>query len=66
MSEDFGTPITPVVEDQKRSNTLIIVIAVIVLVMLFCCCAIVGAVWALWTYGDQWFNITVQVLQSLT
>jgi flagellar basal body-associated protein FliL len=39
MSEDFGTPLTPMEEPKKSNTTLIIVI--VVLAILLCCCACV-------------------------
>lgn len=40
MSEDFGTPITPMEEPRKKSNTTLIIV-IVVLLILFCCCAFV-------------------------
>ena len=39
MSEDFGTPITPMQEPKKRNTTLIIVI--VLLAILCACCAFI-------------------------
>ncbi len=52
MAADFGTPITPIAPEPKKSNTTTIIIIVVVAVLvLCCCCAVVG--WGLYTYGDQ-------------
>jgi len=40
MSEDFGTPITPMEEPKKKTNTTTIII-IVVLAILCCCCAVV-------------------------
>jgi hypothetical protein len=49
MTDDFGTPITPVTEQKKRPTVWIIVIVVILL--LLCCCCVAGILG--WNYGDQ-------------
>lgn len=50
MTDEFGTPYTPVETAPRRNNTPII-IAVVVLVVLCCCCVLVGGGLA-WTFGD--------------
>ena len=49
MTDDFGTPITPVAEPKKKNTTLIIVIVVIL--VLLCCCCVAGIL--AWNFGDQ-------------
>jgi len=52
MAADFGTPVTPIAPEPKKSNTTtIIIIVVVAIVLLCCCCAVVGYLG--WTYGDQ-------------
>lgn len=58
MSEGFE----PVIDEPKKNNTALI-IAIIAIVVLCCCCVMAGAVWYLWTYGDQIFGLT-QVLTA--
>jgi hypothetical protein len=53
MSEDFGSPVTPVEAPKKNNNVLITVI--VVLVVLCCCCAVVGG-WGAWTFGDYFME----------
>jgi len=48
MTDDFGTPITPVAEPKK--NTTLIIVIVVVLILLCCCC--VAGILA-WKFGDQ-------------
>jgi len=64
MAEDFGESIPPL-QEPKRSNTTAIIIAVVVLVLLCCCVAIVAAGWWLWTYGDQYIQLSLQALHLL-
>jgi hypothetical protein len=59
MSDDFGTPITPLEEPKKKNNTMLI-IAIVVIVLLCCCCAAGGAIWYLYQNGDQIFGLTLQ------
>ena len=40
MSEDFGTPLTPMEEPKKKSNTTLTIV-IVVLAILCCCCAVV-------------------------
>lgn len=63
MSEDFGTPITPM-EEPKKNNTVLI-IAIVVIVLLCCCCAIVGAGYYLYINGDQIFNLNTSMIPVL-
>ena len=44
----------PPAAPPKRNNTVLII--AIVVVLLLCCCCLAGAVWAAWTYGDQWMR----------
>lgn len=55
MTDDFGTPITPL-EPPKKKNTTLIIVIVILVVLLICCClvAVLGKV--LWDNGDEWFG----------
>lgn len=57
MTEDFGTPITPV-EQPKKNHTVLIIVIVVILV-LFCCCCIAGIL--AWNLGDQ----VIYQLQSM-
>ncbi len=50
MTDDFGTPYTPIEAPPSRSNTPII-IAIVVLVVLCCCCTLVAGGLA-WSFGD--------------
>ena len=50
MTDDFGTPITPIESPPKRNNTPLIT-AIIVLVVLCCCCVIIAGGLA-WNFGD--------------
>jgi len=52
-------------EEPKRRNTGLI-IAIVVLFLLCLCCALAGAIWALWTYGDQIFGLALQGLALST
>lgn len=52
MAEVYGTPVTPMPEPPKKSNTGLI-IAIIVVVLLCCCCVVGGAGWWLWNNGDR-------------
>ena len=60
MNEEFD----PVVEEPKKNNTVLI-IAIIAVVVLCCCCVVGGAVWYLWTYGDQIFGLTQELTRLL-
>lgn len=60
MSEEFE----PVVEEPKKNNTVLIIV-IIALVVLCCCCVMVGALWYLWTYGDQIFGLTQELTALL-
>jgi len=60
MTEGFE----PVVEEPKKNNTTLI-IAIIVIVVLCCCCVFAGAIWYLWTYGDQIFGLTQNLVSLL-
>ncbi|MBN2147919.1 MAG: hypothetical protein JW726_11045 [Anaerolineales bacterium] len=54
MTDDFGTPITPVAEPKKKNTTLIIVI--VVLLIILCCCCAAGIL--AWNFGDQiWYEL---------
>ena len=64
MAEDFGESIPPL-QEPKRSNTTAIIITVVVLVLLCCCVAIVAAGWWLWTYGDQFIQLSHRALHLL-
>jgi hypothetical protein len=64
MTQDFGTPVSPVEPPKKSNNTLLIVI--IVLVVLCCCCAVViGGGWWLWNNGDRFLGISQQTINLL-
>ena len=57
MTDDFGTPVTPVAPPKKNNQTWLIVI--IVLVVLCCCCALLSGILA-WNFGDyvmQWLGM---------
>jgi len=61
-SSYYSAPQAP--PPQKKNNTVIIIIVVVVLLLL-CCCA-VGAIWALWTYGDQiMYELGLNVMSAL-
>lgn len=61
MAQEFPSPTPPLQEPKKSNNALVIII--IVLVVLLCCCLLLaGAVWYLWTYGDQIFGLSPQSL----
>jgi hypothetical protein len=63
MMDDLGSPKTNF-EEPKRNNVVMII--VIVAVVLLCCCLVaVGAIWFLWTYGDQIFGLTYAPLNLL-
>ena len=64
MTQDFGTPVSPIDQPKKSNSTLIIVI--VVLVVLCCCCAVVaGAAYWAWNNGDQWLGISQQMINLL-
>ncbi len=65
MVDQYGTPIPPV-EEPKKSNTTLIIIVVVLLVLCCCCVVVAGAIWALWTYGDQLLGITSLIPYLLT
>jgi hypothetical protein len=50
-------PAGPPTETKSSRTWLIVLIVVVVL----CCLCLVGGglIWALWTYGDQWFGLTL-------
>jgi hypothetical protein len=61
MTQDFGTPIPPVVDEippmppvapKKNKQTMWIIIAVVAVVL--CCCCVFGL--AAYFYGDQVLN----------
>jgi hypothetical protein len=54
MTDDFGTPYTPVEAPSGRNSTPII-IAVVVLVVLCCCCVLFAGGLA-WSFGDGLMN----------
>jgi hypothetical protein len=54
MTDEFGTPYTPVETPPSRNNTPII-IAVVVLVVLCCCCVLVAGGLA-WSFGDSFMQ----------
>jgi flagellar basal body-associated protein FliL len=57
MTDEFGTPVTPVAPPKKSSQTWLIVI--IVLIVLCCCCALASGILA-WNFGDavmQWLGV---------
>jgi hypothetical protein len=49
MTDDFGTPITPL-SQPKKSNTVWIIVVVILLVLIICCCLALALAWQ---FGDQ-------------
>lgn len=51
MTDDFGTPYTPVETPSGRKNSTPIIIAVVVLVVLCCCCVLIAGGLA-WSFGD--------------
>lgn len=66
MSEEFETPM-PQVEEPPKRNSLLVVILVVVLVLFLCCCfTVMGLLWYFYTYGDQIFGLTSQVLSQLS
>jgi preprotein translocase subunit SecY len=48
MTQDFGTPVTPIQEippvTPKKNNRTIWIIVAVVVVLLCCCCIVVGVV----------------------
>jgi hypothetical protein len=62
MAEDYGETIVLDSEfdepiEEKKDNKVWIII-VVVLIVLCCCVIIVGSgLWALWTYGDDIFDL---------
>lgn len=64
MTEPYDVSQVPAEPVQKKNN-IPLIIAIVALVILCCCCAGIFAVYYLWTYGDQIFNITVQALNLL-
>lgn len=70
MSYDYGTtPISPLdspsEEPPRKRNTTIIIVVVVLLVVCLCCVLIPGAVYVLWTYGDQLFSLSQQLTHLL-
>lgn len=70
MSDQYQAPLPTqdlniYAEPPKKSNTTLII--VVVLVVLLCCCCIVfaGALYVLWTYGDQMLGISMEILPPL-
>lgn len=61
--DEFQSPQTQF-EEPKRNNVVLIIV-IIAIVLLCCCLLVVGAVWFMWTYGDQIFGLTYQQLQTL-
>jgi len=57
MTEEYVPPQIANEPPQKKNN-LPLIITILVLVVLCCCCVAIGAIWGLWSYGDQWFNLT--------
>jgi flagellar basal body-associated protein FliL len=66
MSEEFETSMPAVEEPQKRNNILVVILVVVLLLFLCCCCAVMGLLWYFYTYGDQIFGLTSQLLLQLT
>lgn len=66
MSEEFEAPLLPLEEPRTRSSVLAAILIVAVVVLLCCCCAAMGTVWFFYTYGDQLFGLTIEVLLQLT
>lgn len=64
MSEEFEAPLPPEEEPQKKNNTVLIIV-IVLLVFLCCCCVAVSSFWYLWTFGDEIFDITSQVLMQM-
>lgn len=54
MTDDFGTPYTPVETPPKSRNNLVIGI-IVVLVVLCCCCFLSASILA-WNFGDAVMN----------
>ena len=63
MSEELP-PMTQFDEPKKKNNVALI-ITIVVIALLCCCCVVAGAIWYLWTYGDQIFGYTLQNLALL-
>ena len=64
MTEEYAPPQISNEPPQKKSNVPLI-ITILVLVLLCCCCVTLGILWSLWTYGDQWFDLTWSVYPLL-
>lgn len=59
-----GYQVPPAAPPEKKNKTLIIIIVVAAVLLLCCCCT--GAVWALWTYGDQiMYELDLNLLPAL-
>jgi hypothetical protein len=66
MTEEFETPMPAVEESPKRNNTLVAILVVVLLLFLCCCCTVMGLLWYFYTYGDEIFGLTSQVLSQLS
>ncbi len=67
MSDDFPEQIEfDQMETEEKPKRSIWVIILVVLLVIVCCCLIIAlAVWAAWTYGDQWFGFATPVLNAI-
>jgi hypothetical protein len=75
MSHQFGTPLpsqdfyqpgeVPPGATQKRSSQTAIILAVVLFTLCCCCIILVATGGFLWSYGDQLFGITYQLLTPL-
>lgn len=66
MSEELEAPLPPMEEPRNRSTTLAVIIIVVFLLFLCCCCTVMGLLWYFYTYGDEIFGLTSQLLLQLT
>jgi hypothetical protein len=65
MTEEFETPMPAVEEPPKRNNTLVAILVVVLFLFLCFCCTLMGVLWYFYTYGDQIFGLTSQLLLQL-
>lgn len=63
MSEELP-PMTQF-DEPKKKNNMALIITIVVILVLCCCCLVIGAIWYLWTYGDQILDLTLQHLPLL-
>jgi ABC-type transport system involved in cytochrome c biogenesis permease subunit len=65
MTEEFETPMPAVKEPPMRNNTLVAILVVVLFLFLCCCCTLMGILGYFYTYGDQIFGLTSQLLLQL-